>query len=105
MRSEDSGQPDYQAEETAAVAVGVLVDAAAGYGELQSVREADDKCSDGLQEGAPDYFILRASATYQIDKSWSVWVRGENLTDRNYQPALGFYGPSIACYGGVKFSF
>ena len=74
-------------------------------GGLYIIGRDDIDAITGLQEGAPDYFILRASATYQIDKSWSVWVRGENLTDRNYQPALGFYGPSMACYGGVKFSF
>jgi vitamin B12 transporter len=53
----------------------------------------------------PDYFILRASASYQINDQVSLWVRGENLTDRNYQPVLGFFGPSIAGYGGIKISF
>jgi vitamin B12 transporter len=57
------------------------------------------------QIDAPDYFTLRASATYQINEHISIWVRGENLTDRNYQPALGFYAPSIAGYGGLKVSF
>ncbi len=59
----------------------------------------------GDQEDAPDYFLLRASASYKINDHVSVWVRGENLTDRNYQPALGFLAPSIAAYGGVKISF
>jgi vitamin B12 transporter len=59
----------------------------------------------GAQENAPDYFLLRASASYQINDHVSVWVRGENLTDRNYQPALGFLAPSIAGYGGIKISF
>jgi len=54
---------------------------------------------------APDYFTLRASATYKINDHVSLWVRGENLTDRNYQPALGFYAPSIAGYGGIQISF
>ncbi len=49
---------------------------------------------------APDYFVLRASATYRISDHVSIWVRGENLTDRNYQPALGYYAASIAGYGG-----
>jgi vitamin B12 transporter len=57
------------------------------------------------QVAAPDYFVLRASATYRINDHVSIWVRGENLTDRNYQPALGFCAASIACYGGIKVSF
>ena len=52
-----------------------------------------------------DYFVLRAAASYQINDVVSIWVRGENLTDQSYQPALGFYAPSIAGYGGIKFSF
>jgi vitamin B12 transporter len=59
----------------------------------------------GAQEDAPDYFVLRANAAYRINDHVSIWVRGENLTDRNYQPALGFYAPGIAGYGGVKVSF
>jgi vitamin B12 transporter len=57
------------------------------------------------QVPVPDYFILRASATYQINDRVSIWVRGENLTDRNYQPVVGYYGPSIAGYGGIKVTF
>ena len=57
------------------------------------------------QVDAPDYFVLRASATYRINDHVSIWVRGENLTDRNYQPVLGYYAPSIAGYGGIKLSF
>jgi vitamin B12 transporter len=59
----------------------------------------------GDQENAPDYFLLRASATYQVSKNVEIWVRGENLTDRNYQPALGFLAPGIAAYGGLRVSF
>jgi vitamin B12 transporter len=59
----------------------------------------------GVQENAPDYFVVRASANYRINDTVSLWVRGENLTDRNYQPALGFLAPSIAGYGGIKISF
>ena len=59
----------------------------------------------GAQINAPDYFILRASASYQINEHVSLWVRGENLTDRSYQPAVGFLAPGIAGYGGVRVSF
>ena len=57
------------------------------------------------QEDAPDYFILRASATYQINKYLTVWVRGENLTDDHYQPVLGYPALGLGGYGGIKVSF
>jgi vitamin B12 transporter len=58
-----------------------------------------------VQEPAPDYFVVRAGATYKINDHVSIWVRGENLGDSSYQPVLGYYAPSIAGYGGVKISF
>ena len=57
------------------------------------------------QENAPDYFVLRATANYRINDHVTIWIRGENLTDASYQPALGFYAASIAAYGGIKVSF
>jgi vitamin B12 transporter len=57
------------------------------------------------QVDAPDYFVLRASANYRINDHVSIWVRGENLTDRNYQPSLGYYATGMAGYGGIKVSF
>jgi vitamin B12 transporter len=67
-------------------------------------REDFDTFS-GAQVEAPDYFVLRASATYRIDEHWSLWVRGENLTDTQYQPVLGYPALGRGIYGGVKFSF
>ena len=69
------------------------------------VGREDLNAISGAQQDAPDYFILRASATYRINDHVSIWIRGENLTDRNYQPALGYLAPSIAGYGGIKVSF
>ncbi len=57
------------------------------------------------QVNAPDYFVLRASATYRICKNVTVWVRGENLTDDHYQPVLGYPALGLGGYGGVKVSF
>jgi len=54
---------------------------------------------------APDYFVLRASATYVINDNVTIWLRGDNLTDASFQPALGYYAPSLGGYGGVQFSF
>lgn len=54
---------------------------------------------------APDYFVLRATATYRINKNMTVWMRGENLTDTNYQPVLGYPALGFGLYGGIKVSF
>jgi vitamin B12 transporter len=59
----------------------------------------------GADTPAPDYFVLRASATYRIDKYVTVWVRGENLTDDHYQPVLGYPALGLGGYGGIKISF
>jgi len=57
------------------------------------------------QEDAPDYFTLRASATYTINKNVTVWLRGENLTNEQYQPVLGYPALGIGGYGGIRVSF
>jgi vitamin B12 transporter len=54
---------------------------------------------------APDYFVLRAGATYRINKYVTLWVRGENLTDDHYQPVLGYPALGFGGYGGIKVSF
>jgi vitamin B12 transporter len=54
---------------------------------------------------APDYFVVRANVTWQINNTFSVWVRGENLGDASYQPVLGYPALGRALYGGVKVSF
>ncbi len=57
------------------------------------------------QTEVPDYFVLRAGAICQINDHVSIWIRGENLTDRNYQAVYGYYSPRMAGYGGIKVSF
>lgn len=59
----------------------------------------------GMTVDAPNYFVLRGNVTWQINKTVSVWLRGENLTNASYEPALGFPALSIGGYGGVKVSF
>jgi vitamin B12 transporter len=53
----------------------------------------------------PDYFVLRASATYRINKYVTIWARGENLTNQYYEPVLGYPALGIGGYGGIKVSF
>jgi vitamin B12 transporter len=57
------------------------------------------------QEDAPDYFTLRASATYTINKWVTLWVRGENLTNQSYEPVPGYPALGLGGYGGIKVSF
>jgi vitamin B12 transporter len=57
------------------------------------------------QVDAPDYFTLRAAATYQINKYVTVWIRGENLTSQSYEPVLGYPALGLGGYGGIKISF
>jgi vitamin B12 transporter len=65
--------------------------------------DADEET--GLPVNAPDYFVMRGSVTYQVNPNVSVWVRGENITNVSYQPALGFPALGAGGYGGVKFTF
>jgi vitamin B12 transporter len=58
-----------------------------------------------VQEDAPDYFTLRASATYTINKWVTLWVRGENLTNEYYEPVPGYPALGLGGYGGIKVSF
>ena len=56
-------------------------------------------------EYAKDYFVMRGNVSWQIDKTVSVWIRGENITNASYQSVLGYPALSAAGYGGVKISF
>jgi vitamin B12 transporter len=68
-------------------------------------QEDYDPVSGNSHLREPDYFTLRAGAEYRINETVSIWIRGENLTDRHYQPTIGYYAAPIAGYGGIKVSF
>jgi len=53
----------------------------------------------------PDYYTLRAVASYQLCKNAQVWVRSENLTDQKYEPVNGFPALGRGVYGGLKITF
>jgi vitamin B12 transporter len=57
------------------------------------------------QIDAPDYIVLRASATYTINKYVTLFARGENLADEHYQPVLGYPALGVGGYGGIKISY
>jgi vitamin B12 transporter len=76
-----------------------------GLGGSWVVGRVDADEVTGLPVNAPDYFIMRGSITWQINPTVSVWVRGENITNVSYQPALGFPALGAGGYGGIKLSF
>lgn len=57
------------------------------------------------QVGAPGYFAMRASATWRVDKYVTLWFRGENITNTQYQPVLGYPALGAQAYGGIKVTF
>ena len=47
------------------------------------------------------YVDLKARASYRITDFLSVFVRGENLLNKDYETMLGFPEPGITFLGGV----
>jgi len=54
---------------------------------------------------AEDYFVVSLVADWQINQSWSVFARVENLLDESYAPAAGFPALGRAGYLGARFEF
>ncbi|MFS1524679.1 TonB-dependent receptor plug domain-containing protein [Microbulbifer sp. 2304DJ12-6] len=52
-----------------------------------------------------DYQVLDASVRYQLNDVTTVYIRGENLTDEDYEEVPGYNTAGPAGYAGVEFSF
>jgi iron complex outermembrane receptor protein len=52
-----------------------------------------------------NYILVNAKAGYSINKWLDVFVKGENLTDQQYQINNGYPMPGIVVLGGVNFHF
>lgn len=52
-----------------------------------------------------DYFVMRFTADWTINKQWKVFGRIENLLDEQYSEVQGFQALDRAFYGGFEFSF
>ncbi|WP_231757377.1 TonB-dependent receptor plug domain-containing protein [Microbulbifer elongatus] len=52
-----------------------------------------------------DYQVLDASVRYGLNDVTTVYLRGENLTDKDYVEIAGFNTAGAAAYAGVEFSF
>ena len=62
------------------------------------------------RESAPgvdqeDYFVLRATSTWKINDTASIWVRGENILGESYAVYAHYPALGAAVYGGFKLSF
>lgn len=68
---------------------------------LRSSAGAEDKDGSSID----DYQVLDASVRYQLNKATTVYIRGENLTDEDYEEVPGYNTAGTAAYAGVEFSF
>ena len=48
------------------------------------------------------FTLVNIGASYEIADGISIFARGENLLDDNYQEVFGFGTPGIAGYAGVR---
>jgi vitamin B12 transporter len=51
------------------------------------------------------YTLVKVVVRYEVQPGFEVFVRGENLLDRDYEEALTFGGPGRAAYAGVRAAF
>jgi len=61
--------------------------------------------SDFILVEAEDYFVTRLVADWDMNESWSLFLRVENLLDESYAPAAGFPALGRAGYIGGRFTF
>jgi vitamin B12 transporter len=53
----------------------------------------------------PDYSLLHLAASYRISEHVELFVRVDNVLDRNYHEVNGFGTPGTAAYGGGSIEF
>jgi vitamin B12 transporter len=58
-----------------------------------------------LQVPAEDFLVLRLVADWEINETWSIYGRVENLLDETYASAAGYPTLGRAGYLGVKYNF
>lgn len=59
----------------------------------------------GDDEKKEDFTLLSASLTYAVNKTLSLWARGENLLSQNYEINIGYPMPRATFMGGVSLKF
>jgi vitamin B12 transporter len=54
---------------------------------------------------APGYTIVDVAGSYDITTKVALYARVDNLFDRHYENPVGFLGPSLGAFAGVRASF
>jgi vitamin B12 transporter len=54
---------------------------------------------------APGYTVVDVAASYDITTHLALYARVDNLFDRHYENPVGFLGPSLGAFAGVKAKF
>lgn len=52
-----------------------------------------------------DYNVMNMNLNYALNRSWDIYVRGENVFDDSYQEVLGYNTSGAAFYTGVRGRF
>ena len=52
-----------------------------------------------------NYFVANTKVSYQVDKTWNVYVKANNLLDRYYQTVDGYATAGRSYYAGVEARF
>ena len=53
----------------------------------------------------PSYVVVNLAARYKISDSHTLWMRVDNLFDRDYEEVATYQTPSLSAYGGIRFEF
>jgi vitamin B12 transporter len=51
------------------------------------------------------YTLVNLTASYQLKPNVTLYLRGENLLDDNYQQVFGYQAPGVGVYAGLKARF
>ena len=51
------------------------------------------------------YWVLDVTATFEINRNTSIFVRASNLLDEDYEQVFGYSTPGRSAYAGLRFGF
>ena len=49
--------------------------------------------------------LFGGNITYDVSDTFSLYIRGENLSDEDYEEVVGFLAPPRQILGGIRASF
>ena len=59
----------------------------------------------GDRDKMPSYAVVNCSATYSVGQETDIWLRIDNLFNRDYQEVMDFNAPGLSVYAGWNFEF